>query len=97
LAFFVMLPFLKRTLTITLDTDWLWRRVGPALYALVQKPYAAIRRLLGRELDSTGRAAGALVLRHYGQDGRLARTWSTRSMALWVLVLLIGYLLLYYI
>ncbi|EWS63985.1 hypothetical protein Y695_02773 [Hydrogenophaga sp. T4] len=37
------------------------------------------------------------MLRHYGQDGRLARTWSTRSMALWVLVLLIGYLLLYYI
>ena len=30
-------------------------------------------------------------------DGRLARTWPTRSMALWVLVLLLGYLLLYYV
>ena len=30
LAFFVMLPYLKRTLTITLDTDWVWRRLLPA-------------------------------------------------------------------
>ena len=31
LAFFVMLPLLKRTLTITLDTDWFYRRLGPML------------------------------------------------------------------
>ena len=28
LAFFLLLGWLKRTLTITLDTDWLWRRLG---------------------------------------------------------------------
>ena len=31
LAFFLMLGWLKRTETITLDVDWLWRRLGPAL------------------------------------------------------------------
>jgi multicomponent Na+:H+ antiporter subunit D len=31
LAFFVMLPYLKRTPTITLDTDWFWRVAGPAI------------------------------------------------------------------
>ena len=29
LAFFLMLGWLKRTLTITLDVDWLYRRLGP--------------------------------------------------------------------
>ncbi|MDZ7686980.1 MAG: hypothetical protein U5O39_20160 [Gammaproteobacteria bacterium] len=28
LAFFVLLPLMKRTETISLDTDWLWRRFG---------------------------------------------------------------------
>ena len=28
LAFFVMLPYMKRTLTITLDWDWWYRRSG---------------------------------------------------------------------
>src|SRR5690606_9132986 len=28
LAFFIMLPMMKRTLTISLDADWLWRRLG---------------------------------------------------------------------
>ena len=91
-----MLPYLKRTLTITLDTDWLWRRLLPAL---------AVR--FEALLDAAGRARSALagfiqhgvvgmVVRQADHDARLARTWSTRSMALWVLVLLLGYLLLYY-
>ncbi|MEX0637345.1 MAG: Na(+)/H(+) antiporter subunit D, partial [Burkholderiales bacterium] len=31
LAFFVMLPMLRRTLTITLDADWFYRRLAPVL------------------------------------------------------------------
>ena len=37
LAFFLMLGWLKRTLTITLDTDWLWRRLGPAILARLDR------------------------------------------------------------
>ncbi len=32
LAFFVLLPALRRTETITLDTDWLYRRLAPRLW-----------------------------------------------------------------
>ena len=31
LAFFVMLPLMRRTLTVTLDFDWLWRRAAGRL------------------------------------------------------------------
>ncbi len=41
LAFFVMLPLLKRTLTITLDTDWFYRRLGPVLVRLLERMLTA--------------------------------------------------------
>ncbi|MBZ0250521.1 MAG: Na(+)/H(+) antiporter subunit D, partial [Burkholderiales bacterium] len=34
LAFFLLLPLLRRTLTITLDADWLYRRAAPAVVAV---------------------------------------------------------------
>ncbi len=97
LAFFVMLPWLKRTLTITLDTDWLWRRAGPALWQGLRMAYTSARAGVGRPLKALGQGVLEAVERTHGQEGRLARTWATRSMALWVMVLLLGYLLLYYL
>ena len=38
----------------------------------------------------------AYMFRHHGPVGVLARTWPTGSMALWVALLLGGFLLLYY-
>jgi multicomponent Na+:H+ antiporter subunit D len=96
LAFFVMLPYLKRTLTITLDTDWLWRRLLPTAARGVAGLHAAARQALGHHAALWGRGLLAAVVRQAGHDARLARTWPTRSMALWVLVVLLGYLLLYY-
>ena len=97
LAFFVMLPYLKRTLTITLDTDWVWRRLLPAVNRSAEKLIISVRDGIGRAVQHLGTGLLAVVVRHYGEDGRFARTWSTRSMALWVLVLLLGYLVLYYL
>jgi len=97
LAFFVMLPFLKRTLTITLDADWLWRKLLPALVVQVNQPFSKARAAIWRSAQRLGSELLATVVRHHGEDGRFARTWSTRSMALWVLLLLLGYLLLYYV
>ena len=97
LAFFIMLPYLKRTLTITLDTDWAWRRLLPALMANVGLPLVGAWNLLMRSTLRWGSKALELVVQEYRPDGRFARTWSTRSMALWVLVLLLGYLVLYYV
>ncbi len=97
LAFFVALPYLKRTLTITLDADWLYRRLLPGLVSLGGAALSgamAAGALVVRALAS--RLAG-LIYRHHGPQGGLARTWTTRSMSIWVLVLLLGYLILYFL
>jgi multicomponent Na+:H+ antiporter subunit D len=96
LAFFVMLPYLKRTLTITLDLDWLYR------VALVRASLALRNRWSSTVRGS--RAAGealaghaAEILRHNGgPESVLGRTAPTASMAIWVMLMLAGYLLLYY-
>jgi multicomponent Na+:H+ antiporter subunit D len=94
LAFFLMLSWLKRTLTITLDVDWLYRRLG---------------RILGRRFDeladkawhwlvaSVGLGAKRLndrLQRHHGPDGVFGRTWPTGTMAFWTTVMLALYLIL---
>lgn len=97
LAFFVMLPYLKRTLTITLDTDWLWRILLPTLLCKVGMPLVKAWNMLVHAAYVLIMESTALVLYQHRQDGQFARTWSTRSMALWVLVLLLGFLILYYV
>ena len=97
LAFFVMLPFLKRTLTLTLDTDWLWRRPGTALVKVAATGVSAMQRGLGAAWSRAFARILSAMERHHGPDSRLARTWPTSSMALSVLLLLLGYLLLYYL
>lgn len=97
LAFFVMLPYLKRALAITLDTDWLWRRLLARLAGALQRWMDRAGATAARRASRLGAAAQSLLVRQYGHDARLARTWPTRSMALWVLLLLLGHLLLYYV
>jgi multicomponent Na+:H+ antiporter subunit D len=96
LAFFLMLGWLKRTETITLDVDWLWRRLGSRLLRRAgeraDRAWTALSTRIGRGGERVLRA----VYRHHGPTGVLARTWPTGSMALWVVLLLGAYLVLYY-
>lgn len=96
-GFFIMLPWLRRTLTITLDSDWIWRRLLPKMVKGLNGPFVQIRASLSRGVSDLGENLMSMILRHCGPDGRFARTWPTRSMAMWVLALLLGYLVLYYI
>ena len=95
LAFFVALPALRRTLTITLDSDWLYRRLLPLgvqrLLACSQPLDTAIRRGAGEII----KGAIETLSRYHAPQGILARTWPTGSMVLWVAVLLGAYLLAY--
>ena len=96
LAFFIMLPYLKRTLTITLDWDWFYRRLGPrAINRVTQvlSRWHAHRRI--DFLRHVGTLFDTLFLYH-GPRGILARTWATSSMVLWVVILLGIYLVAYY-
>jgi len=95
LAFFVMLPMMKRTLTISLDFDWFYRRFGAALggeFAVrTGEARAAIAGFVQR------RAVGLVngLARWHGTEGILARTWPTGSMVLWVAILLGAYVIFY--
>lgn len=97
LAFFVMLPFLKRTLTITLDTDWFWRSAMPRVFDRLGAWDRRFEAWADRHTTNLKQQLLVRLKQHYGQQSPLAGTWTTRSMALWVLILLLGYLLLYYV
>ncbi len=94
LAFFVFLPYLKRTLTITLDTDWLWRRGLPALIRSGMALGTQVFALLRQFGTSLVRALRASVAHHLGETGTHAKTWSLAVMGLMVMVMLIVQLLI---
>jgi multicomponent Na+:H+ antiporter subunit D len=97
LAFFLLLSWLKRTETVTLDVDWLWRRLGPAVAGAVdERGVRAGGALLARGQRAAERFLNA-VYRHSGPTGILARSWPTGSMAFWTTILLAAYLFLYYL
>jgi multicomponent Na+:H+ antiporter subunit D len=103
LAFFIMLPLMRRTLTISLDFDWLWRvvlvRAGQFVW------------LLGERLGSSGKALSAKISARISQTadryvgsaegerrpGVFARTWPIGITALWIVVLLTSYIFFYYL
>jgi multicomponent Na+:H+ antiporter subunit D len=88
LAFFVLLPMMRRTETISLDFDWLYRGPGRQLAigllewigAMLGRLARAFHRRVDRVVDG--------LFRTHGPHGVLARTSPTGSMVLWVAVLL---------
>ena len=103
LAFFLLLPLMKRTLTISLDIDWFWRvallHVGTALLRVI----AAAGRALQSRVQAILQRLHAVVRRHLGgaeqksQPGIFARAWPIGTTALWIAILLSAYVLAYYI
>jgi len=96
LVFFVMLPMLRRTLTITLDVDWLYRRAGTAAVRICADALSRGFLALGEELRERRAMLLRWTLRWHGPAGPLARTQSTGAMALWISILLAVYLVMYY-
>ena len=52
LAFFIMLPLMKRTLTISLDFDWFYRRLAPILAKIVVNYLLNAQQLVNKFLIS---------------------------------------------
>ena len=104
LAFFLLLPLMKRTETISLDTDWIWRvglmRILTLLGRGLSETGASIRAAadsLGRDLDRFARGIlGAERRTEDGERGFFARSWTIGLTALWIAVLLSAYVLAYY-
>lgn len=95
LAFFVMLPLMKRTLTITLDLDWLYRVFA---FGIAERLAAGISKFLDRftalkNIVVTG--VISIATEHHNPRGILARTTPAGEMAFWVVMVLAAYLVIY--
>lgn len=97
LAFFLMLPWMKRTLTITLDFDWFYRVGGPRLATAMLRGWERAGTLVAPLAQGTVGGAIGWLQRHHGPRGALARTWPAGSMVFWVAVLLAACLIFYYV
>ena len=97
-AFFIMLPLMKRTLTITLDFDWTYRRFFALLlrrmFTIIWKIDGALRQVFLSKLDS---GLSYLARRNVGASSLLSRDHPAGSMVIWVTVLLAIYLLMSFI
>jgi multicomponent Na+:H+ antiporter subunit D len=83
--------------SVNLDVDWTYRKLGPALVAAVSRVLSAILSACGGVVASVLGTTLRVLRRHHGPEGTLARTWPTGSMALWVMILLLAYLVAYYV
>ena len=97
LSFVFVLPFLTRKPTITLDFDWLWRRLGKQAALKSYSIAETWRKNLITLVQRTASRILATVYRHHGPSGVLARAWPTGSMAFWATLMLAAYLFLYYV
>jgi multicomponent Na+:H+ antiporter subunit D len=97
LAFFVMLGWLRRTLTLTLDFDWLYRSLLPRHVRAAGDALAGA--IAGAESWAwfawTRFESGARLL--HGRQGFFGRTWSSGTMAFGMMLMLLVLLLSYYV
>ncbi|MHA1553288.1 MAG: Na(+)/H(+) antiporter subunit D [Alphaproteobacteria bacterium] len=97
LAFFLTLGWLRRTETITLDFDWLWRHWAGAVSEKIGARLDVARMKFIADGRKTLEHIFKTIYRHHGPTGILARSRPTGSAALWATVLLVAFLLLYYL
>jgi multicomponent Na+:H+ antiporter subunit D len=96
LAFFVMLPMMKRTLTISLDLDWFWRVAWVSVFRVLEGAMNGVRQLLGAGAQGLLKRCSDELMRYHGAQGVLARAWPTGSMLLWVAILLAVFMIARY-
>jgi multicomponent Na+:H+ antiporter subunit D len=95
LAFFVMLPLLKRTETISLDFDWFYRRLGACIVNVVMKVIGygcGLWLSLWKKLRVSGHS---LVFVLHGPEGAIASNKPMGVTVLLLLALLAFYVVIY--
>ncbi len=83
--------------SVNLDSDWIYRALGPALTRVGARVRGAVRAPVAVRLDALAAGAARRIERHREAQGTLARTWPTGSMVLWVAIMLASYLVIYYL
>ena len=95
LAFFVLLPLMKRTLTISLDFDWFYRRLPELIWPIIGPRATGLWLGFIRQVEVGLMNSSAYFKRYYGPFG-LAQAQSTSSLGLAVMCIFAGALLYYY-
>ena len=83
--------------SVNLDSDWFYRKAVPGLVGAVMKLWRAFAGSLASLLAWQADRLGHFIARHRQSDGALVRSWATRAMAMWVMVMLLAYLAVYYL
>jgi multicomponent Na+:H+ antiporter subunit D len=98
LAFFLLLNYMKRTLTITLDLDWIWRVAILRAGNLVYDACAAVRTAAEKTVLSFLKTGQERLDDLSERDGLILRATSATGLAaLYAMVLLTLYILVYYL
>lgn len=95
LAFFVMLPWMQRTLTISLDFDWFYRKLFPCCWHVLQRIYACFEAGLSSLFKRLFCFVDLGMSRIYGGQGFITKTLQTSFAVLVAMIFLLGYLLFY--
>jgi multicomponent Na+:H+ antiporter subunit D len=94
LAFFVMLPLMRRTRTLSVDWDWLWRRPGAWLgRGLVRVTEGTESGVVAGLRGVSGRVS-TRVIGLFGPGGRWHRPLPIGDTALWIAVLLTAFVVI---
>jgi len=97
LAFFLLLPWMQRTLTLSLDVDWLWRRGLPLLARSAARFGSPLVSAVQTRIASAGNALTTSARNTMGHSGPLGRSWEIGTTALWIVLLLMVYVFAYYL
>jgi multicomponent Na+:H+ antiporter subunit D len=82
--------------SVNLDSDWSYRKVLPTVVRGIAKVGAQIKGGLAPLLRTLADHFHRLVYGLLGPEGVFARTWTTGAIALWAVLILYGFLLLYF-
>ncbi|MBL41254.1 MAG: Na(+)/H(+) antiporter subunit D [Rhodospirillaceae bacterium] len=94
LAFFILLPQMKRTLTISLDTDWLFRVVSLRIINFFSKELKILSDgIKGGTPEQISSFIDHLI-KYHGPSGILAKTLPTGRTIFWVIVIFVLFLIL---
>lgn len=96
-AFFALLTLMKRTLTISLDFDWFYRKLmfNGIVWTKEHSPKFIGPTLF--KLKNFGLRYYNHLFKVHGPQGIMARTWPSASMVLWVAVLLATAMILHFL
>jgi multicomponent Na+:H+ antiporter subunit D len=80
--------FPRQVRSVILDTDWIYRKLLPAIISFVVLFVSAVWSEIVRGFNNTITAVQNTLANFYGPEGRVARVQPTGYMVLWLAILL---------